>query len=183
MAFADEQGLCPNPPVAIIDFYGSKYLRDYTYQQPFLGFGQIPDMPEEFINKIYEGPTEITSRPMSVNGKPNLEDPRSAWFITQAKNGTSVSACFPDGDYERVEATNGFSKNYPPTFFLHGTIDKFVDYKLTVRAHEQLKTLGVETELLLGDDIDHAFDMFITDQDPKFARYVVPAFEFAHKHV
>lgn len=178
------QGSCPNPPVAIIDYYGVKYIRDYTYHRPAAMFAQVPDVSEEIAKKFLEEPVAFKSKPMFVNGKPNLEDPRAAWFIAAAKKGTSYPDVVQDGDYERVEATNRFSKNFPPTIFLHGTQDPFVDYKLAVRAHEQLKALGVETEILLGDDIEHGFDIFLTSQDdPKFTKYVLPALEFAKKHV
>ena len=121
---------------------------------------------------------------MFVDGKPNLGDPRCAWFITQHKKGLGISAMVKDVDYERIEATGRFNKDFPPTFFLHGTNDPFVDYKLAVRAHEQLKALGVETEILLGEEVDHGFDIQMTSQeDPKFAKYVLPALEFAKKYV
>ena len=179
----DMQGSLPNPPKAIADFYGVKYLRDFTLHRSFGGFAQIPEMPHEQTQKIFDGPQAIRSAPMFVDGKPNLQDPRSAWYIMQMKKGTSVSALVPDGDYERCDATTGFTKNFPPTFFLHGKPDAFVDYKLAVRAHRELKNLGVETELLLGDDIDHVFDLQITYQDPLFTKYVLPGLEFLHKHV
>ena len=121
---------------------------------------------------------------MFIDGKPALSDPRCAWYIQQLKNGSSMSCIVPDGDYERVDATKHFHKGFPPTYFLHGgTADVFVNYKLSVRAHEELKKLGVETELVVGEEVGHVFDLQIEDSDPLFVKYVVPALEFLEKHV
>ena len=173
----------PDPPKAIADFYGSKYLRDFTHHRPFAGFAGIPDLPEELTGEIFNGPQAIKSGPMFVDGKPDLQNPRSAWFIMQMKKGTSISSIIPDGDYDRVDATSGFNKAFPPTFFLHGTADVFVDHRLAIKAHGELKNLGVETELLLGEGLAHVFDLQITDQDPLFTKYVLPGLRFLQDHV
>jgi acetyl esterase/lipase len=99
------------------------------------------------------------------------------------KKGTSISALIPEGEYERVEATRRFNKNFPPTFFVHGNADIFADWKLTLTAHEQLKALGVETEFLVGEGLPHVFDFTIKYTDPLFAKYVVPALDFLKTHV
>jgi acetyl esterase/lipase len=178
-------GLCPNPPRAIVDFYGCKYLADPWWTQKLSAFAQIPEQSEDFISRIFEGRQAITSKPMFVDGKPALDDPRCAWYIQQLKNGTSVSSIVPDGDYKRADATANFRKGFPPTYFLHGGVpDIFVDYKLTVRAHEELKELGVETELVIGEDIGHAFDLQRQgDVDLLFSKYVVPALDWLALHV
>ncbi|KAI4152915.1 MAG: hypothetical protein LQ340_002623 [Diploschistes diacapsis] len=120
---------------------------------------------------------------MFVDGKPDIQTPRPAWYIMQMKKGTSVSSLVSDGDYDRVDATTGFSKKFPPTYFLHGTADAFVDHKLAVKAHRELKNLGVETELLLGEGLAHTFDLQFTHQDPLFIKYVLPGLDFLQKHV
>ncbi|CAO2648250.1 Nn.00g075170.m01.CDS01 [Neocucurbitaria sp. VM-36] len=177
-------GLCPNPPRAIVDFYGCKYLDDESWTKPLPKFAPIPEKPLDFINKIYDGPQALTSLPMFMNGKPTLSDPRCAWFIQQLKNGTSISSIVQDGDYERVDATKRFNKGFPPTYFLHGgDADVFINYRLSVRAHEELKEMGVETELVIGEEVGHVFDLMIEDTDPLFIKYVVPALEFLERHV
>ena len=159
-----------------------KYLDDDCHKKPLPAFSQLQTLPEEFTNKIYDGPVPFVSAPMFVNGKPALHDPRAAWFLTQLKNGTSVSACVPDGNYD-FDVSRQFTGKFPPTFFLHGTIDPFVSHQVSVRAHEELKKAGNESELLLGDDIVHVFDMQLEAQDPKFIKYVLPALDFAVNHV
>ena len=176
-------GLCPKPPLAIVDLYGVKYLSEASWTRPLPAFAKIPDLPEDFISKIYEGPQAITSLPMFVDGKPALSDPRCAWYIQQLKRGTSISSLIPDGDYARVDPALRFKKGFPPTYFSHGVPDQFVDHKLTVRAYEELKKLGVETEMVIADDIGHVFDIQIDEKDPLFGKYVVPALDFLEKHV
>jgi pimeloyl-ACP methyl ester carboxylesterase len=145
----------------------------------------MPDIPPAFTSKIRDGPQAITSAPMFVNGAPNQSDPRCAWYISQIKAGTSLSSIVPDGDYERVDPTTKFNKDFPPTYFLHGKKDVFVGYELAVRAHEQLKSLGPETKLVLGEEIGHAFDLQMVEGDDSglFEKYVVPALDFLVEHV
>ncbi|KAH8204914.1 hypothetical protein TruAng_000953 [Truncatella angustata] len=45
--------------------------------------------------------------------------------------------------------------DYPPSVFVHGTADNVVPDVESVRHHEQLKTLGVKTELLLVEGAQH----------------------------
>lgn len=176
-------GECPNPPRAIVDFYGCKYLSDPSWTKPQMMFTQIPDQPQELTKKVFEGSQVITTAPMFIEGKPNLSDPRCAWYIQQLKDGTSISSILGDGVGKLNDPLPAFTKRFPPTYFLHGKLDVFVDYKLTERAHEEMKQLGVETELVLGEDIGHVFDIMIEDSDAKFEKYVVPALEFLARHV
>jgi acetyl esterase/lipase len=120
---------------------------------------------------------------MFINGAPNLADPRCAWYIQQIKAGTSLSSIVPDGDYARVDPVTHFSDKFPPTYFLHGKKDVFVGYELSVKAHEALKGLGVQTELVLGEEIDHAFDLQMEEGSELWDKYVVPGLEFLVGHV
>lgn len=176
-------GLCANPPRAIVDFYGSKYLSDPSWSQKLPVFAHIPDQAEEHVAKIYNGRQAITSGPMFVDGKPLLSDPRCAWFIQQVKNGTSISSIVPDGDLERVDATAHFGKGFPPTYFLHGEPDIFVDYKLSIRAHRELEALGVET-VMAADEVGHGFDLQEQgDAELLFSNHVAPALDWLQQHV
>lgn len=143
----------------------------------------MPESSTDLTAKILEGPHAITSAPMFVDGKPNLADERCAWYIQQIKLGTSLSSIVPDGDYARVDPTKQWSKTFPPTYFLHGKPDIFVGYELAVRAHEELKALGVETELVIGEDIGHAFDLQMEEGDALFVKYVEPALDFLDRWV
>lgn len=176
-------GLCPNPPRAIVDFYGCKLLDDPFWTRPTSIFAQIPEQLEEHTSKVFAGKHAISSVPLFVNGKPALDDPRCAWFIMQMKNGSSISSIVPDGDYRRVDAAMRLTHGFPPTYFFHGTSDIFVDLSLTVRTHETLRSLGVETKLDVGDQLGHVFDFNLLETDPLFVQHVVPALDFLQRHV
>jgi acetyl esterase/lipase len=120
---------------------------------------------------------------MFVGGAPNLADPRCAWYIAQIKAGTALSAIVPDGDYARVDPTTRFSGAFPPTYFLHGRKDVFVEWEVTERAHEMLKGFGVKTELVLGEEIGHAFDLQMKEESEMWGKYVVPALDFLGRFV
>jgi acetyl esterase/lipase len=120
---------------------------------------------------------------MFVNGKPNLADPRCAWYLSQIKRGTAISSIIAEADIEAADPTSHFTKMFPPTYFLHGKVDSFVKYELSVRAHEELRKLGVETELVLPQDLEHAFDLQPQVGSKLFEEYVVPALEFLVRHV
>ncbi|KAH7089991.1 alpha beta-hydrolase [Paraphoma chrysanthemicola] len=176
-------GTCPNPPLAILDFYSGKYFTDPHWTTPLPAFSQIPPSEPSHTDKIFQGPQSIASAPMFTAAGPNLSDPRCAWFIEQIKSGTSMSSIVPDGDYTRIDATSSFSGKFPPTYFLHGKKDVFVPYGLSVRTHEALKALGVETELIMPDEIGHAFDLQISEEAKEFKEWVVPALDWLVGHV
>ncbi|KAH7073450.1 alpha beta-hydrolase [Paraphoma chrysanthemicola] len=176
-------GTCPNPPLAILDFYSGKYFRDPHWTTPLPNFSQIPSLESSHTDKIFQGPQAITSAPLFTAAGPNLSDQRCAWFIQQIKNGTSMSSIVPNGDYTCIDATCSFSQKFPPTYFLHGKKDIFVPYELSIRAHEALKAFGVETELIMPDDIGHAFDLQIDEEAKEFKECVVPALDWLVGHV
>lgn len=145
-------------------------------------FSQIPVLPTEFLNKVYDGPVRFVSEPMLFNGRLALHDPRAAWFITQLKNGTSISTIVPDDNYG-FEVSKHFGSEFPLTFFVHGLPDPFIPHRLSAQAHNELKDAGNESQILLGEDIVHMFDLDLDEKDPKFIKYVLPALDFAIKHV
>lgn len=143
----------------------------------------MPSKPSDFTAKIFDGPQALASAPMFVAGAPNLSDPRCAWYIEQIKRGTSITSVVPDGKYEKIDPTMQWGKEFPPTYFFHGTGDVFVPHDFAVRAKEDLKKLGVETELVLAEGVPHAFDLQMQEGDEKWERLVVPALEWLAGHV
>jgi acetyl esterase/lipase len=143
----------------------------------------MPSQPSDFTEKIFEGPQILTSAPMFVAGAPNLSDSRCAWYIEQIKRGTSITSIVPDRKYEKVDPTQQWEKEFPPTYFFHGTADVFVGHEFAVRANEDLKRLGVKTELVLAEGVGHAFDLQMQEGDEKWDRLVVPALEWLVGHV
>ena len=56
---------------------------------------------------------------------------------------------------------NLFSANFPPTLFIHGNADTLVSFLFSSAAHESLKSLGVETELVVAEGKNHGFDVYV----------------------
>jgi acetyl esterase/lipase len=164
--------------------YSVKILTDPSFFAPLQAFEHIPSPPAEFTSTVFHGPQATTSLPLFTQGAPTLSDPRCAWYINAIKTGTSLSSIVPDGDYARVDPTTRFSGKFPPTYFLHGKKDIFVKWEVSARAGEMLRSEGVECEVVLGEEIGHAFDLQIEDEgDEMFKKYVEPAFEWLERHV
>ncbi|KAJ5976243.1 Alpha/Beta hydrolase protein [Penicillium waksmanii] len=53
--------------------------------------------------------------------------------------------------------------SYPPSILVHGTADEVVPPQESIDQHEQLKILGVKSELLLVEDGPHGLEAFSTD--------------------
>ncbi|GME41400.1 putative polyketide synthase [Neofusicoccum parvum] len=199
-----ELGNEPDPPSAILDFYGVKYLDEAFWARPFAGFAGVPDAPRELVMRVYEdeeAPTEAP--PMFVDGKPDLKTPRSAWMIGAIKRGWLYRACIagPESkswgwgegsgsvgevraeDVAAVEATRGFAgkaegKKWPPTCFVHGTADVFAPFELAERAEKELREAGGEVKLIKVEGAAHVFDMALKEGDALFEGPVVEALDW-----
>ncbi|KAL9111989.1 MAG: hypothetical protein Q9227_003609 [Pyrenula ochraceoflavens] len=176
-------GAEPEPPTAILDMYGVKYMDEPYLWEPAPMFAGLPEIPQSFTDKIFEGPQALTAGPMFANGKPVLDDPRVAWFLMQQKHGQSKDVFVPDGNMDRIDAVKHFHKGFPPTYFIQGTADKFTLTRLAEKAHNELKALGVETELAMPEGIDHAFDLQGDKMEELIDQHAVPGFRFLAKHV
>lgn len=169
-----------------MDFYGSKYLADDFWHKPNPDLPQV-DFPEEFINKIWsEIPPPSTtlihqSGLTDQEGSIDVSQPRNAWLVSSLRKGTLHSLTVTDGDHARVDPSTFFSEKFPPVFFVHGTADKVVPVRFTERAHEELKGMGVETELRLVNDQGHAFDEKLTREHVDFA-VIREGLEFLARH-
>lgn len=177
-------GLLPSPPLAILDFYGMKYLSDPSLYEPVPALAQVPDPPKDFLPDLLNAPQAISSEALDANGAPNLGDPRCAWYAQQMKRGTSVSAIVKDlAEIEQADPTFAFTKNFPPTYFVHTTSDAYVPYALSARAHGRLKDLGVTTVLVSPEGLDHGFDWHMEGGSELFGKWIEPALAWLVAHV
>jgi acetyl esterase/lipase len=176
-------GQCTPRPKAIVDFYGCKGFSDKSWFEPLGPFAGMPDLPEAQAGRVFEGPQAFTSEAMFVAGKPNLADPRVAWYIEQIKHGRALSAIVPDGEYARCDPMEGVDGEFPPTYFLHGKADVFVKWELSQLAFEKLRGLGVRAELVTPEGVGHAFDLQMEEGSEDWGRLVVPALEWVEGFV
>ncbi|GMG09381.1 unnamed protein product [Aspergillus oryzae var. brunneus] len=175
------EGSAPEVPVkAVLDFYGLKYFSDPTWRLPIPEFEQSPSWSQEYIDKIYEG-HQVSASPRFL-GDGTLP-PRDAWFATHMKQGTLLDELVKNEDKSTIDGTVRFSTLFPQTMFIHGTADKVTHHRFSERAHEELKRLGVVTDLLLADGEDHVFDLTLEEDDLKFVQYVLPGLKFLARAV
>lgn len=179
------QGTLREPPRAILDFYGVKYLADEFWHSPLPSLAGIPPFEKNFLDKIYEEPvltTTLTSMEIMAASSarmenqpkqrglppPDLSIPRNAWLFTALKDGTQIKAVVKDDAFEDVEPTMAFSPRFPPTAIIHGGADSMVPCRLSEKAFEELDQHGVETLLLVLPDQDHGFDAGLSSDDAEW---------------
>ncbi|KAJ5176699.1 uncharacterized protein N7482_002576 [Penicillium canariense] len=75
------------------------------------------------------------------------------------------------------------SADYPPAIFVHGTSDEVVPDQESVHHHEQLKKLGVKTELILVKDAGHGLADLNSGFPPKPAKGKEEAYHRAAKFI
>jgi acetyl esterase/lipase len=99
------------------------------------------------------------------------------------KQGTWLQQVAKDGDLVRIDGTARFSASFPQTMFIHGTADKVTHHRFSERAHTELKTLGVVTELLIAEGAEHVFDLNLNEEDEDFVQHVLPGLQFLARAV
>lgn len=174
----------PKPPLAILDLFGMKYLEDPFYHEPQNALSALPSVEDDFLQKVFEDVPPPTGSPPPFGPKgPDLSTPRNAWLLTGMKKGTLLDKILPQEDVDVVEPTKLFSKgNFPPTYFIHGTVDTVVDVKFARRAHEELKAKGSETELVIVEGAPHGFDARVSAGDKQF-EIIAAGLEFLQAQV
>ncbi|KAH6981585.1 Alpha/Beta hydrolase protein [Ilyonectria sp. MPI-CAGE-AT-0026] len=174
-------GGLPEPPRAILDFYGVKYTSDEFWHTPLPLLAGLPPFEQSFLQKIHEGPvltTTVTSleRATASSSKtkkrglpaPDLSFPRNAWLFTALKNGTHMKAIAKDDNFEGVDPTLAFKPGFPPTFFVHGDADDIIPARFSEKAFNHLSSHGVKTELSLVPNQSHGFDAGLSQEDSEW---------------
>lgn len=160
-----------------------KYLEDEFFHTPNPALAGIPTFDEGFLNKIYEeNPPPIGAPPPAGPKGPDFSKHRPAWLFNSMKHGTYMRSVVPDGKYERVDPAAIFSHSFPPTYFIHGSVDTGVLPRFSERAHAELKEKGVETQLVVVTGGSHGFDAGAKPGDENFA-IVEAGLKFLKAHV
>ena len=179
----------PNPPLAILDFYGPKFFSSDFWSSPLPALAHFPHFGETFISQIHnENPPNFTAMSLkrsSPDGEmPSLDfsQARNAWLFTALKHGYHLQSVVRDGLYDRVDPSKPFSKNFPPACFIHGTADNLVDFKFSEDAFHRLSECGVESKLVAVSDKGHGFDKELDQDSPLFSQ-ILTGLEFLANHV
>lgn len=97
--------------------------------------------------------------------------------------GNHLKTLVADGNFARVEPVSLFSDaSSPPTYFVHGTEDTLVDAKVSKQAYDELRSHGVESELVLVEGAGHGFDAKLVPGD-KTSAVIDKALDFLKSHV
>lgn len=158
-------GTASPKPAGVVAFYPPTWLGESWHRVPLKLFADLPDVPESFTQGIFEGRQVFSSPPMfNVQGKPVLDEARSAWFVMQLKRGTGITGLFGQGvlpskeELESVDPVEVFSGEFPATCFVHGRGDVFYPVEGSERAVGRLREMGVRTRFVTGE-FGHAFDL------------------------
>lgn len=178
------QGAAPQSAKAILALYPYIGYDNSFYSTPLPAFKDVPAIPEDFQNQIFEGPP-VYRFPMVFleNHQPDLSLPRQAWMISQIRDGTLMKTINGGDDYTKVDPIYSFTEKYPPTCFIHGTADAMVSHDFSARAETALEELDVDTELLYVDGADHAFDMPLQADSALYKEYILRGLKFLAEHV
>lgn len=176
-----EQGALAEPPRAILDFYGVKYVSDAFWHTPLPALAAIPTLPQALTDKIFEEPvmtttaTSLEKAAASQDGErkrgmpaPDLSLPRNAWLFTALKNGTQMKTIVKGDDYDGVDPIKRFHPKFPPTFFVHGDTDGLIPSAFSEKACRELSELGVKARISLIPGQSHGFDAGLDVNDPEW---------------
>ncbi|EXF81913.1 hypothetical protein CFIO01_02621 [Colletotrichum fioriniae PJ7] len=174
-------GALEEPPRAILDFYGVKYVSDAFWHTPLPALSAIPTLPQALTDKIFEEPvmtttaTSLEKAAASQDGErkrgmpaPDLSLPRNAWLFTALKNGTQMKTIVKGDDYDSVDPIKRFHPKFPPTFFVHGDTDGLVPSAFSEKACRELSELGVKARISLIPGQSHGFDAGLDVNDPEW---------------
>ncbi|KAK1708576.1 Alpha/Beta hydrolase protein [Colletotrichum lupini] len=174
-------GALAEPPRAILDFYGVKYVSDEFWHKPLPALAAIPTLPQALTDKIFEEPvmtttvTSLEKAAASQDGErkggmpaPDLSVPRNAWLFAALKNGTQMKSIVKDDDFDRVDPVKVFHPKFPPTFFVHGDNDGLIPNAFSERACRELTELGVKARISLIPGQSHGFDAGLGVDDPEW---------------
>jgi acetyl esterase/lipase len=184
-------------PCAILNCYGPLDFADQAYRQPVTRImSLIPEGPlhfdENFMQKVYDDKHVLTYTEAadvittnSATGKPEIDFSRSrnAWWFGNMSRGTWIEALHLEAkDFPKVDPALNLTADFPPTFFLWGEQDEVCPSHLAQKAHQKLKALGVETEIVLAEGYGHAFGAGLVEGTSEFERFVVKPLEFLASH-
>lgn len=177
----------PNPPKAILDLFGFKYLRDPFYHtgvstQPQTGAPALPST--QFINQVFNEVPPPTAAPPPFGPKGlDLSTPRQAYLIASVRKGTQFDAIIAEDEYDRVDPEKLLkTPGFPPTCFVQGTADVVVDAKFSQWAFAELQKNGVKSELYLVEGMAHGFDARLKREDAAF-EFIQKGVDFLAQHV
>lgn len=175
-------GTLPNPLLALTDAHGVRSLEGYSYTEPLAIFSQKPALPSEYLDEAHDDPIPFVPGSMLINSKLALHNPRTTWFITRLKNRKSTQDVVSHGN-SNFEVSQHYGSKSMPKFLIRCTNDSFIVCKISDCADEAMEQAGIDSKLLLGEDVVHMLDFGLDVEDFTFVKYLLLALDFAINEV
>lgn len=151
-------------PNAIVSFYGYGDILGKWYSEPSEFYCRRPAVDLAEAEK-YLSDSEVSEGSWE----------RFNYYLWCRQHGTwveKVTGLDRNIDSELLRKYNpidNISKSFPPTLFLHGDKDTDVPYEQSLIMYEELRKVGIETDLITVNGADHVFDQNINDVQVKIA--------------
>lgn len=159
LAFADQ----PNPPLAILDFYGSKDPRNSFWSET-LPFIPAPPMQVDTIDRVLAETPTATKHSVSLEGQKSdsLPDARFTWAMNLIKTARLWPTIYPravtdPSTYALIDSMQNVHPKHPPTCIIHGDADKMVPLSISQGQYDLLQANGIESELIVVPGEGHTF--------------------------
>ncbi len=165
-------GTFPNPPKAIVSFYGYGDILGDWYCKPDPFYCAQPQVTEEEAMR-------------NVTGGVRTEGDCGKYYLRARQLGTwtewvsRMDVVKDRAVLEKYCPEFQVTSEYPPTFLLHGDKDTDVPYEQSVQMYQALKQNGNEAEFYTEPGGGHGFDGSWWDKPEKFQMVL----EFLRKHV
>ena len=171
-------GFCVSPrPRALVSFYGYGDIAGDWYSKPDPFYCRAPAVSEEESGIFVHGP--VISEPYEGRGK-------EQFYLYCRQQGLwpqEVTGHDPESEpsfFRPYCPVLNVSRDYPPTFLLHGNKDTDVPYQQSVMMAKELTRVGVENKLITITDGPHGFDGQMDAPQVKSAFEVVLRFLEQH---
>ncbi|WP_410769494.1 alpha/beta hydrolase fold domain-containing protein [Fontibacillus sp. BL9] len=151
-------------PNAIVSFYGYGDILGKWYSEPSEFYCKRP------IVNLVEAEKYLSDSEVSEGSWERFN-----YYLWCRQHGTwveKVTGFDRDIDSELLRKYNpidNISKYFPPTLFLHGDKDTDVPYEQSLIMYEELRKVGIETDLITVNGADHVFDQNINDVQVRIA--------------
>lgn len=164
-------------PKALVAFWGYGDVVGDWYSKPDPFYVKQPAVPREEAYQAVGG---------SVLSETIGKTPRSRFYLYCRQNGLwpkEVTGHDPAKEPKVFDAfcpIRNVTSKYPPTLMIHGTKDTDVPYELSADMAKELKSKGVEHELMTIDGAGHG----LSGAKPEvIAKTQARAFEFLKRHL
>jgi len=176
-------------PKAIIDLFGNAAISGPFYNSPKENLDPENVVQDSVWENVKDRP--ICGYPVLDSDGNLITDARSFIYMNMVQKGTFLKHIFgldinKESDVPKIDSwtpARNISKDYPPTYLMHGDQDPIVPIADSEEVAEALKKHGVVHEFVVGEGQEHGMmDAFIPNE-PGWGKYVTPLIGFIEKYL